>query len=518
MFDEAAAGPALEALGLGNYRELEALLAECHADTAFFAKTFFPEVFFRPWSSLHLDLCHILDSDKLQKVAIAAPRGFGKTSLFNLAFPAKRILFRDSTHIIPVSATADAAIEQADDLKDELVTNPLIRVLFGDLQPVDRKDPFGMKEWVTANGCKVRPRGAGQQIRGRKYRSQRPDLFVIDDLEEDEAVESGDQREKLWKWFHSAVMNSIDRGAPNWRIIVIGTILHENGLLNRLLKDPSWHSVRYEICDDFYHSNWPEFMSDKQVKALADEYRANGDLRIFYMEYRNIPIAKEDQGFKEEYFQSYDESPDFWKKQGVRSQDLETVILSDPARTMKDGSCKTAIAVVTVNRKNGALYVRELLKGHFDPSTQIDATFDLAEKWNAMVLAPEVTGLNEYLLWPLRNEMLKRKKYYHIVEVKPREGKTGPRRSGGLIPLYRNKLVWHNSATCGSLEKNLMQWPRPEEWDEIDAVSGIIFAMEEGERFLGVEETETTPEEVEAEYKELDYDEDEMVPLQGTFV
>ena len=107
----------LKALGLSTQSELEELLAECHLSTAFFAKTFFPEVFHRPWSALHLQLCNILDDDSKQQVAIAAPRGFGKTSLFNLAFPAKRILFRDSRHFIPVSATADAAIEQ-------LIANP----------------------------------------------------------------------------------------------------------------------------------------------------------------------------------------------------------------------------------------------------------------------------------------------------------------------------------------------------------------------------------------------------------
>jgi len=515
-FNEETAGPVLDALGLGNVRELYEYLATCHADTAFFAKAFFPEVFHRPWSKLHLGLCNILDDDSLQKVAIAAPRGFGKTSLFNLAFPAKRILFQDSRHIIPVSATADAAVEQADDLKDELVTNPLIRTLFGDLKAQERKDPFGQKEWVTSNGVKVRPRGAQQQIRGRKYRSQRPDLFIVDDLEDDEAVESSDQRKKLAKWFFSALVNSVDRGSHNWRIIVIGTILHEDSLLNNLLQDPSWYSVRFELCDDAYKSNWPEYMSDEQVAALANEYRQSGLLRLFYMEHRNIPIALEDQGFKEEYFQPYKESPDFWAE--YRPAELETVVLSDPAKTMEEGSCNTALAVITVNRRTEELYIRDIVSDKFDPHSHINEMFDLAERYNAMVLAPEVTGLNEYLMWPIRNEMIRRKSHYHIVEVKPREAKRGPRRSGGLIPLYRNKKIYHNEAVCGKLEKCLMQWPRPESWDEIDAVSSIIFALEDGKRFLGPIDDAETPEDIEKEYEEIEYDEDELEPLLGTFI
>jgi hypothetical protein len=508
---------ALDMLGLNTELELNQLMAECYAHTEFFAKTFFPHIFFRPWSELHLELCSLLDDDKKQKVAIAAPRGFGKTSLFNLAFPAKRILFQDSRYIIPVSSTSSSAVEQADDLKSELVENKLIRVLFGDLQPTERKDPFGQQEWVTSNGCKVSPRGAGQQIRGRKYRSNRPDLYPVDDLENDEAVESEEQRDKLKRWFFSALVNSVDRGSRAWRIIVIGTILHEDSLLNNLLRDPYWDSVRFELCDDEYKSNWPDYMSDAEVQALAEEYRAKGLLGVFYREFRNIPIALEEQGFREEYFQTYKDMPEFWKQ--FKSSDLETVIMTDPARTMKDGSANTAVVAVTVNRRQGTIYLRDIITGKLSPDKQIEAMFDLAERYNAIALAPEVSGLHEYITWPIRNEMERRGRHYILIEVKPRQGKTGPKRSAGLIPLYRKHMIWHEDSCAGKIEKYLLQWPRPERWDEIDAFSTIIAALEDGERYLGTyDDEDEDPGVIEAEYDELEYDADELVPLEATVI
>ena len=494
----------LDALGVGTMRELEELMTACYHSTELFARTIFPDVFYRPFSDLHKELCRILDDDTKQQVAIAAPRGFGKRSLFSLAYPAKRILFRDSQHIIPISATADAAIEQSDDLKDQLVENPVIRALFGPMEPQEQRDPFGMKEWVTATGCKVRPRGAGQQIRGRKWRSQRPDLFPIDDLEDDEGVESDDRRMKLKRWFFSAVYNSVDRASRDWRIVVIGTVLHEDSLLMNLLEDPDWYAVRFELCDDAYRSNWPAFMSDQEVKALADSFRAKGMLDVFYREYRNIPIAREDQGFKPEYFKVYTET----EEELNSNPDVETVVLADPARTMSKGSANTAVAAVSVDVHTGKLYIREAVERQMSPPELYDEMFAMALRTNALVMAPEVTGLHEYIMYPLRNEMARRGIHYITIEVKPREGKTGPRRSAGLIPLYRQGLIFHSEQAAGVLERYLLQWPRPPRWDVIDAVSGIIYVLEEGERYFT--RPAATPEEVEAEYEDL-YNEPPLV-------
>lgn len=516
--NEAAVG----ALGLDNKSQVDELLADCYNHTEVFARTFFPDVFFRPFSPMHRELCRILDDDSKQKVAIAAPRGIGKTSLFNMCFPAKRILYQDSRYIIPISATSEAAVEQADDLKDELVDNQVIQAIFGPQQPEKSTDAFGQKAWVTRAGTKILPRGAGQTIRGKKHRSNRPDLFIIDDLEEDEGVESEERREKLWRWLFSAVVNSVDRGSRGWRIIMIGTILHEDSILNRLLADPTWHTVRYEMCDDNYKSNWPEFMSDTAVKELADEYKQRGLLEVFYREYRNIPIANEEQGFPPSVFRDYTtlevDHPDAITEEQLNNRpDIETVILCDPARTMKKGSANTAIVAVAINRRNGKLYVRDVVEGQFDPDSMYREMLDMAERTNAIVLAPEVTGLNEYVTWPLTNAMLARGKHYIIVEVKPRESKTGPKRSGGLVPLYRQGMVLHNGPVCGGLEKYLMQWPRPGKWDVIDAVAGIIYAMEDGERFLGLIQ-ETDPLLIEAEYEELAYDDDELKPLYSNVI
>jgi hypothetical protein len=93
--------------------ELKNLMALCYASTADHAKILFPERFDRPFSrSQHSKLFEALDNPEIQKLVVKAPRGFGKTSLINIAYPSKRILFEDAKYIVPISNTATQAVMQ----------------------------------------------------------------------------------------------------------------------------------------------------------------------------------------------------------------------------------------------------------------------------------------------------------------------------------------------------------------------------------------------------------------------
>ena len=54
---------------------------------------------------------------------------------------------------------------------------------------------------MTRNGVKVTALGAGQKIRGRRNKAMRPDIIVVDDIENDENTQSEDSRQKLFDWF-----------------------------------------------------------------------------------------------------------------------------------------------------------------------------------------------------------------------------------------------------------------------------------------------------------------------------
>lgn len=287
---------------LKDNSEIQELMARCCLSTKMSAKVFFPERFDRPFCSLHDAIFELLDNNQAQKVVIAAPRGWGKTSTVNLAYPSKKILFREKKFIVPISCTATQAQMQSENLKRELLTNPILTDLFGPM----KSETFSKDLWVTSTGTMILPRGAGQQVRGILYGNERPDLIIIDDLEDSEGVKNPEQRAKLKEWFFGDVINSVNRSKNNWKIVMIGTVLHEDSLLVNLLEDPTWLSIKIELCDENYRSNWPDYMSDSQVRDLAESYAKQGLLHVFAMEFRNTVIPA-DAPFQNRYFRRYKE-------------------------------------------------------------------------------------------------------------------------------------------------------------------------------------------------------------------
>ena len=90
--------------------------------------------------------------------------------------------------------------------------------------------------------------GSGKKIRGRKHRNWRPDLLVLDDIENDENVRTPEQRKKLESWFLKAVSKA---GDDYTDIIYIGTLLHYDSLLAKTLNNPGYKAIKYKAVISF---------------------------------------------------------------------------------------------------------------------------------------------------------------------------------------------------------------------------------------------------------------------------
>lgn len=72
---------------------------------------------------------------------------------------------------------------------------------------------------LLSNGCKIEALGAGKKIRGRRHKQWRPDLILCDDLENDENVNTPEQRRKLRNWFYKAVSKAGDTYTDRSRVL-----------------------------------------------------------------------------------------------------------------------------------------------------------------------------------------------------------------------------------------------------------------------------------------------------------
>jgi predicted phage terminase large subunit-like protein len=461
----------LEALD-GDSPDVQAMLEASYKSTPTFGHTFMPEAFKLPFSpKIHTPIFNLLDDHTKPLVAIAAPRGAGKTTIAN-AYMSKKILFREANFILSISETATKAEEQSQNLKRELTTNPLIKATFGSMRPTNVEDDFSKLNWMSSTGTRITPKGAGQQIRGLQYirdgHPYRPDLIVVDDLENDESVMSDHQRMKLKRWFFSSLRQVVDRSHNRWKIVVIGTILHEQSLLNDLLSNPAWASIRLEICDDNFKSYWPAQISDAKCRETYEEYRTMGVADEWMREFRNLPIAKDEADFREAYFQYYkEEEEDLDSRTG-----LGKFILCDPARSVTDRSCDTAIVGVAVDYDKNLIYIRDVINGRFYPDEIYKHLIAMSDRLKTKDIVIEQTGLNEFIRQPLDNENSRSGAYLKIDYVPAKGDKDA--RILTLSPYYRMGLVKHNkSGVCDVLEQQLLRFPRGLK-DVPDALSYIV--------------------------------------------
>jgi len=145
-------------------KETQQIQSLCSISTRMTAQTFFPERFYVPFAdNIHGKIFNLIDGPD-QKVAIAAPRGWGKTSIVALALMARYILYHHTGFICYINKSHDAASLQTENLRRELVSNRMIRHFFGDFKSRDVKknefeEVFSKKAWVAYDTL-VWPRGS----------------------------------------------------------------------------------------------------------------------------------------------------------------------------------------------------------------------------------------------------------------------------------------------------------------------------------------------------------------------
>jgi len=375
---------------------------------------------------------------------------------------------------------------QTENIKRELLSNTEVKALFGSVKVNDASDideSFSKSSWAAYGKTLILPRGAGQQIRGLNWANHRPQLIVIDDLEDKKEVKNPENRKFLKEWFYSDLMKSVNKYLNDWRIIYIDTIKHEDSLLQNLMDAEDWASLNLSLVDENFESLVPDYMTTEEILIDKDSHERAGMLDTFYMEYCNMPISTEDAVFKPDYINHYSETDTAFQSR-LNAGKIETILLADPAKTVKMHSAESAIVGVGIDAEAGRYYVRDVLAGKFYPDEFYDNIFVMAARLKVNTLGLEVTSLNEFITQPLKNEMHKRGVFFTLLELNAVRKKE--ERIAALAPLYRQGYMYHNRACCTALEAQLLAFPRPARFDIMDALAYLVKMLEMGSRYFEV--------------------------------
>lgn len=198
-----------------------------------FGRRYFPHYCEQEPSKLHLELCRklgaVLDGKESAREALAAPRGHAKSTWVTLIFVLYCACYELRRFIVIISDTSAVADELLAHIKAELEENVRLARDFPHVHGVGKT--WREDNVLLRNGIRILALGTGKRIRGRRFRNQRPDLMIFDDLENDDNVRNPDQRKKSWNWLMRAALKA---GGQRMDAVMVGTIIHFDSVLARL--------------------------------------------------------------------------------------------------------------------------------------------------------------------------------------------------------------------------------------------------------------------------------------------
>lgn len=375
----------------------------------------------KPIPIFHHEMWELCCSDN-PKVAIAAPRAHAKSTAITHAFILAMVLFRVKSFVLLVSDTEGQAAEFLGDIKAELTGNDALRKTFKVKKVLKDTETNIIVQFTDGELFRIVAKGSEQKVRGLKWRGKRPDLIVGDDLENDDIVMNPDRREKFRRWFMNAL---IPCGSDTCSVRIVGTILHLDSMLQRLLEDPTWKGKKYKAHNpDFSEILWPEQFSQERLNSIRAGYLAQNDPEGYSQEYLNTPVDVQNAFFNKDYFFDFERNNGKWLK-----PNLEFFAAADFAISEKEKADYTAIVVCGVD-PNGTVYVVDARRGRWDADAIISELLAVQKMWSPNVFTFE-SGQIEKSIGPSLNRamLLPKNPVINIVTKTPVKSKTMRARS-----------------------------------------------------------------------------------------
>ncbi len=386
-------------------------LARAKADHFYFFKTYLPHYFPDTFAPFHYELIQLLDKrpnlredEVLTPVAIAAPREFAKTTITSFGYSLHQICFKLRHFIIIGSDTEDLASDITGYIHLELQYNERIKADFGKLVRPNE----AVNDYVTKNDVRILARGRGQRVRGLKHKNWRPDLAILDDMENDKNVQNPGIVKDLLSWTKETVYPGIDRAG---NIFIIGTLLAKRSALSQIVagKDEPWHNWTrrlYRAIQDDKTSLWPQRYT---LKQLYTQKELMGSL-AFNKEKQNNPID-EDGAFQEEWIRYYPPTI-------IIPLQLTVVGFWDPSIEVKATSDYKAIITVGANRQEMIFYVMDAFIKRCSIDAALQAAYSRHDEFHYTQFGVEDNLFQKLLLRDF-DRLAKEKGYYLPVKGVP---------------------------------------------------------------------------------------------------
>lgn len=444
----------------------------------------------KPTPDLHLEMWELCCSESPQ-VAIAAPRNHAKSTSITHAYTLASALFREHRYIILISDTEEQATEFLGDIREELRTNEVLIATFGVSKLLKDATTDLIVQMKDGYKFRILAKGSEQKIRGRKWLGGRPSLIIGDDLENDEIVMNPDRRKKFRSWFFRGAKQSL---RDNGVIRVVGTILHEDSLLNRLMSNKTWTTKLYKAhksFDDFSELLWPEKHSEESLRLKRQEFIEDGDSEGYSQEYLNDPFDHSDTFFRKGDLLDLNES--------YTNERIPMMGAADLAISKRTGAAFTAIGAAGLDSRR-KLQIRDIRRGRWDTNEIVDEIFSIVTRWDIDEFFIESENIAKTIGPVIFEEMRKRNIYFTLTPIQPSKDKE--KRASPLQKMVRAGSVEIDKEAewYPILEMEMLRFPKSTYKDQVDMLS--MFASNIHRAIEALTPQEEADEDYEEEFDE----------------
>jgi predicted phage terminase large subunit-like protein len=275
-----------------EYREaerewLDAVHYRCATDLELFSRIYFPHYCSLEFNEIHYDRfrSHAYGKRGIRR-ALAAPRGYAKSTFSVLIEPIHDLCYGLEDFIVFLSNTEPQAIAKIKDVRTELLTNDLLIADYRIHFPTKKPAQTSFIVYSGDHDVMFSAYGAGAELRGVRYLHHRPTKIVMDDYEHSDKSAKDDLREKERDKYFQVVSNL---GSPKTNIEYVGTVLHPDALLPRLLKNPAYSGRTYKAVIEWAHNQelWDQW---RTIYREIDNERRGDDADAFFEEHKEAML------------------------------------------------------------------------------------------------------------------------------------------------------------------------------------------------------------------------------------
>jgi hypothetical protein len=447
-------------------------------DFNFLAALAMPMDFLFPFPGFFLTLFALLTKslERVQRYAIGIPRGFAKTTFIKVLC-VWYVLFSSKQFILIIGSSEKKSTNILSDIMD-MLGSPNIRRLFGHWDAHAEEDNSTTKVF-TFRGREIIlwAVGAGTSVRGINRKNKRPDVMIMDDIQDREDAKNKELADSLVTWMLSTLMKA--RSPFGCTYIFVGNMYPQNSILEKLKNNRQWTSLVVGGILADGSSLWEDL---KPVDELVAEYESDtlmGHPEVFISEVLNsteVALASGIDISRIPFLPSY----------YITDEPGEaSFIIIDPSSGKKKGDDCT---ISHYEVRDGIPILDELLSGTFSPKFVIDESLKMGLRRNTKCIGVEGVAYQSTLLFWFEffvSEEQLGLTGFNFVELAPKGQAKNNRIKRGLTRLIAGEIYLHPNIRSIVMSQ-IIEW-NPGTMNNTDDIIDPIGYVEQMQQEYGLE-------------------------------